>query len=99
MFTPKSPSEIVDIGFQLSAIISSGVTITDAAICVTAIPSTALPETLDLIGLPTIEGNSVLQRISGGIIGAYYSLTLTVTLSNGEIMQEQSSISIVNKGC
>lgn len=99
MFTPKSPSEIVDIGFQLSAIIPSGVTITDAAICVTAIPSTVLPETLDLIGLPTIEGNSVLQRISGGIIGAYYSLTLTVTLSNGEIMQEQSSISIVNKGC
>lgn len=99
MFTPKSPSEIVDIGFQLSAIIPNGVTITDAAICVTAIPSAVLPETLTLVGLPTIEGSSVLQRISGGIIGAYYSLTLTVTLSNGEIMQEQSSISIVNKGC
>lgn len=98
-FSPKSQTEVVDIGFDMSKVVLGSSTITNATIAVTKETGLALPNTLVLIGSPSIESKNVIQRISQGVIGNTYILTLTATLSNGEVLTESSCISVIEKGC
>lgn len=98
-FTAKSPAEILDIGFDLRRIIATGLTISSATITITVEFGSALPSTLVKIGNAAIDGTNVLQRISQGVIGTTYILTVTATLSNGEVLTESSCISVIEKGC
>ena len=98
-FTAKSPAEIIDIGFDLTNLIAALNTISTATIAVTIETGTAAANTLVLVGSPTIVGKTVLQRISQGVAGNTYLLTLTATESNGEIYSEANCITVENKKC
>lgn len=98
-FSPKSPTEVVDIGFDMSRVVLGSATITNATIAVTKETGAALPNTLVLVGSPSIESKNVIQRISQGVIGNTYILTVTVTTSNGQVLTESSCIAVIEKGC
>jgi len=44
-------------------------------------------------------GKAAIQKVSDGIIGAYYSISITGKTEKGLVFQEESSIWIVRKGC
>jgi len=100
-FSPKSPSEIIDIGFDISNLMTSDPfeTIASAVIEVETETGEALPNTLVLIGSPSIQGRTIVQRISQGVVDNTYLIKVTATLNNGEILQDGNCISIQEKTC
>lgn len=98
-FSSKSPSEVIDVGFDLSNLVLNDLTISTALIDVTIETGTANPSTLIKVGSPSIVGKTVLQRISQGVIANTYMLTLTATASNGETFSEAACIAVEEKLC
>lgn len=99
-FDPKSPSEVIDIGFDMTDLFDSpSVIIVSAVISVIVESGTALSNTLTLVGSPTISGRIVKQRITAGVVKNTYQIICTITCSNGEVMSEASCISVEDKAC
>lgn len=116
MFSPKSPVEVVWLGFDLRAVIKGNDKINLASICVTATPTSVIPSTLTLDGDPQIVdsgivatnplelnasyiGKAIVQKVTGGVVGAYYNLSVTGRTDKGQVIQEISTIHIVWRGC
>jgi hypothetical protein len=81
-FDPKDPSEIVHLGFDFSALtsapLSPAVTAAHHAGTADATPSAILS------GSPTVSGTKIVQRVTGGVVGADYLLRCQVDTAAGE---------------
>lgn len=98
-FDNKTESEVIDIGFDLSALVISPITISSAVITVEKSYGSALASTLTLVGSADITGTNVAQRISGGIEGNRYLIICTITTSVGEVYQVSDCITIQEAVC
>lgn len=83
---PIDVDEIDTMVFNFLPGIEDGETIASSTItCETHIGADADPEDV-LVGAGTIDGNTVLQRIGGGIRGATYLLRCRAVLSSGRAL-------------
>ncbi len=76
----KDPAEELVATFDFVAELESGETILAAVTSCTLIAGTDASPAAVLDGLPTIDAGTVLQRFSGGVHGASYTLRCQVTL-------------------
>jgi hypothetical protein len=82
-FSAKDPSDIVQLAFDLSDVITSPDTIASSTWAVTTVSGyDASPSSL-LSGAPATSGYQVKQLFTGGIDGVTYLVRATVTSSTG----------------
>jgi hypothetical protein len=76
-YLPRSAawSRVYEFDFSDFAELEAGETISS--------PSVSVDPSGPTIGTPSVSGDSVLVRISGGTAGVTYTVTCTVTLSSG----------------
>lgn len=76
--------EVDDITFPCAASLKSGETIADAVITCTHLKGTADASASSRVSTPReIVGSDVIQRVTGVVGGAWYSIVGLVTLSSG----------------
>ena len=72
----KDPAESVVVEFAFDGEL---VAIDSAVVAVTLVAGIDATPAALIVGLPQIQGTSVLQRISGGVVDANYRLLCTAT--------------------
>ena len=84
-FGPKRTGEAVTLVFDFADQLPAGVTIAsaEATTVITQRGTDAAPEAL-IVGAPAVSGAEVLQRVTGGAIGADYLVTARAILSDGQ---------------
>lgn len=88
---PKPPIENVDLSHSFEQILLSQVVANQTLSTVTSIVSSVnfgTDVTPLVVISPTINGNEVLFRVSGGTSGVYYLLLITVVTNLGNILQD-----------
>lgn len=81
-FSPKDPSEIVDLGFDFAALTSAPTSPVVSAAHHSGTDDAA-PSAI-LSGSPSVVGAVVVQRVIGGVAGADYLLRCQVDTAAGE---------------
>lgn len=93
----KDPAEILPVGFELSAALSTGEALIAVACTVSVASGTdATPEAI-LLGDPAIVGTSVQQWIQAGVDGADYQLRFTVDTDGGKRLVEASRVLVTTR--
>ena len=80
-FSYKITTENEQFTFNFSTVMSTGETISLATSTVEVISGTDASPTAILVGSPSINGQVVSQRISGGLDGVIYRIQVTATTS------------------
>ena len=80
-FSYKITTENEQFTFNFSTVMSSGETISLATSTVEVVSGTDASPTAILVGSPSINGQVVSQRISGGLDGVIYRIQVTATTS------------------
>lgn len=84
-FSYKITSESELFGFDYSQVLASGETISSAVASVLVMNGIDLNPSAILVGAPSISGNKVSQRISGGNDGVTYRIEMVATTSLGNV--------------
>ena len=80
-FSYKITTENEQFTFNFSTVMSTGETISLATSTVEVVSGTDASPTAILVGSPSINGQVVSQRISGGLDGVIYRIEVTATTS------------------
>jgi hypothetical protein len=88
MFSPKTPSEIVTITFDFTALTAS-VSLPTIDIVVASGGTDPSPSAVKR-GSPQILGAKVMQEVQGGLDGVYYDVRCVATGANGSSRYELS---------
>lgn len=81
-FSPKDPAEVVDLGFDFSALTSAPTSPVVSAAFHSGAEDPA-PEAI-LSGAAAVVGATVVQRVIGGVAGTDYALRCQVDTANGQ---------------
>lgn len=90
-FDPRAAGDAVTVSLDMTDLIPSGATITGYSVSASVFAGCPVPDpspsaTLD--GLPGLQGNVLLQRLTGGGNGCTYVLTFKLTFSTGDSIEE-----------
>jgi hypothetical protein len=80
-FSYKITTENEQFTFDFSPIMASAETISSATCAVEVVSGTDSSPSSILVGTPTVSGQQVAQRISGGLDGVIYRIEMTATTS------------------
>lgn len=91
----KQPAEQYSIAFDYTDRLPTGRTITSALVSATIISSGA-DATGTVIGTPTatVVGNEARFTIQAGTTGVDYKITVTLTLDNGHILEDDLTMKV-----
>lgn len=82
---PKDPSDVLDYTVNWANWLTGGATITAAVFTV---------ETGITLGATSNTTTTAKARLSGGTVGAQYTITCQVTLTTGEIAQRSFEVAV-----
>ena len=96
LFFDKQPDEEFIISVEFTDRMTTGETI--ASNTVTAVNiSTGADATDDVFDYATITGQFLYIRVLGGTSGISYKMTITITTSTGNILEEEVVIHVLNE--
>lgn len=87
----KRPAESRLYGMDFSALLASGETVSAVSSFAADTPAGATALT---VGAPTVTSPAAFARISGGTAGYTYHVTVTVTTSLGNTLQECGDLQV-----
>jgi hypothetical protein len=91
-YSSKTPLEAIDLGIGFYALLvrpgQVPQTLASGEVTITVESGTDPNPQAMLVGLPTINGAMITQRVSGGINGCVYRLSFQATTSTGQVFEE-----------
>lgn len=97
LWPAKDPAETLVATFDYSADLDAGETIASATLACSLLSGTDTNPSAVLSGTPTIDDGTVLQRFTGGVEGATYTLRCAVTLTpSGRVLVLAATLPIRN---
>lgn len=92
----KQPLESYTVGFEFAGKLPSGVTLTSGTVSAMNIGSGATDNTVLASTTATISGTQAVVKVQGGVNGQMYRVTFLLTLSNGDILEEDLEMQVYN---
>jgi hypothetical protein len=89
----KQPSESRILEIDCANTLPTGVTVTAVSAYMYDLAETDVSSSM-IDGIPTISGNSVYVQIKGGTTGYNYDCKVVLTLSNGEIAEDDITVQV-----
>ena len=94
--TIKQPQERYTMGFGFTGYLPAGATLSSGTVSAVRLDTGAADNSvLDSLAL-TISGDQALVRVKDGLDGVDYKLTFLVTLSNGDVLEEDLIVQVRN---
>ena len=91
----KLAGETVTQPFDFSSRLEEGVTISSASTTCEVYAGTDAAPADVIDGAATISGQTVLQDLTGGVVGVIYTLLCTATCSDGQVLQLSAYLSVI----
>jgi len=95
-FSPKSPTETEIFTFDFARVLASNETISTASVVSIVKTGTDANPSSMISGVSTITGTKILQKITGGVSGVYYSLQCSAVTSLGQTIMLAFNLSVVS---
>lgn len=90
----KLVPEILSIDIDMLSRLAVGETIATAAAAISVHSGTdATPSTM-LLGLPTISGSIVTQKVQAGLPGVIYKLAISIRTNNNNILINEAMLAV-----
>jgi len=91
----KQPDESRILTIDCSNALPDGITITVVSAYVFDLAETDSSSSM-IHGTPTIEGSNIYVQLKGGVSGQFYNCKLLLTLSNGEVAEDDITVEVKN---
>jgi hypothetical protein len=91
----KQVSEVKTLAVEWSTALNTGVTISSGTVTAIRLDTgVSVSGTLLTTTTLTISGTKTVFTVQAGVAGVVYQLTLTVTLSNGNVLKEEATMAV-----
>ncbi len=91
---PKFAGETITETFDFSSYLAEDATIDSASVTASVYQGEDATPSAVIDGTATISGQSVLQSITGGVLGVIYTLLCTANCSDDQILQLSAYLTI-----
>jgi hypothetical protein len=95
-FSDKKPTETVTIVFDFASHLGAGEGISSASVNVMALSGTDASPNALLSGAAVTSGSVVSQKITGGVNGVTYAISVTIQTQSGLVFTESGLLSVVD---
>lgn len=92
----KQPAEVIDYTLDFSSAVNTGDTLVTSPVPVITLVVQSGTGTAPTLGTTTVNtsGNSIKQRVSGGVDGQVCLLTCRVATASGEVLEGEVKLKI-----
>ena len=92
----KQPAEVIDYTLDFSSAVNTGDTLVTSPVPVVTLLVQSGTGTAPALGTTTVNtlGNSIKQRVSGGVDGQVCLITCRVTTAAGEVLEGEARLKI-----